>query len=70
MKYDILYFGTFAMVFLSVTIIFFVLWSNRQFKMQKEYNEQRDKFYLRRIEDMEHIVKKEIKELINILKNI
>lgn len=70
MKYDILYFGTFAMVFLSVMIIFFVLWSNRQFKMQKEYNEQRDKFYLRRIEDMEHIVKKEIKELINILKNI
>lgn len=70
MKYDILYFGTFAMVFLSVTIIFFVLWSNRQFKMQKEYNEQRDKFYLRRIEDMEHIVKKEIKELINILKHI
>lgn len=70
MNYSILYFGTFAMVFLSTTMIFFVLWATKQFNLQKRYNEQRDKFYMQRIDDLETIVKKECRNLVDHLKKI
>lgn len=70
MNYSLLYFGTFAMIFLSGTMIFFVVWASKQFNVQKRYNEQRDKFYIQRIDDLENIVKQECRELINQLKKI
>jgi hypothetical protein len=70
MNYNFLYLGTFAMIFLSCTIIFFVLWASRQFNIQKKYNEERDKFYMKRIDVLENIVKYECRELVNQLKKI
>jgi len=70
MNYTILYFGTSAMVFLSGAIIFLVLWASRQFRIQKKYAENRDKFYIKRLDDIEGILKNEISNLINQLKKI
>lgn len=68
MNYSLLYFGTFAMILFCITIVLFVLWAGRQFNIQKQYNEKRDKFYMKRIDELEHIVKTECKELFNQLK--
>jgi len=68
MNYYLLYFGTFAMIFFSCTMIFFVVWSSKQFNMQRRYNEQRDKLYLQRIELVENLVKNEFKIIIEHLK--
>lgn len=70
MNYSLLYFGTFAMIFLSGTMIVFVLWASKQFNIQRRYNEQRDKFYMQRIDDLETIVKKECRNLVSHLKKI
>jgi len=70
MNYSLLYLGTFATLTFSATMIFFIIWSARQNYKQKLYNTQRDEFYVKRIDALENIVKKECRELFNQIKKL
>lgn len=69
-NYSVLYFGTTAMILLALFIIAIVIVSQNQFAKQRKFFEGRDKFYIERIDGLEHIVKQECRELFNQLKNI
>ena len=70
MDYSFLYFGTVAMIAITLSIVFFVLWASSALKKQRQYLEQRDKHYLARIEVVEKLVKNEFKIITEHLKNL
>ena len=70
MDYSFLYFGTVAMIAITLSIVFFVLWASSALKKQRQYLEQRDKHYLQRIEVVEKLVKNEFKIITEHLKNL
>jgi len=63
----ILYFGTTAMLLLSIFVISIIVISQSQFNKQRKYFEARDKMYIARIEQVETLVKN---EFINLIKNL
>lgn len=68
--YEIMYMGTVAMLFLSLCLLGFVVWATTMFKRQKQYQEQRDKHWMDRIEGVEALVRTEFQAVLNHLKNL
>jgi len=68
--YEMLYLGTAAMLFLSLSLLVFVVWATNMFQKQKQHQEQRDKHWMERIEGVEALVRNEFKAVLDHLKKL
>ena len=68
--FTILYVGTATMLILAVCLITFVIWATFQFSKQRKFAEQRDQYYMERIEGVELLVRTEFKSVLEQLKKI
>ena len=62
-NFPALWLGTFAMLFLSVVIIFFILWAASMFSKMKQRDVVRDE----RLDKIETIMKDKFEVILNIL---
>lgn len=63
-----LYFGTFGMLILALSIIFLVLWASNSIKKFKKFAQERDEHYMTRLDGLEAIMRTEFKSMLEILK--
>lgn len=67
---EMLYIGTGVMLLLSVTIIIFVVWTNKTLNRQREFIEDREQHWMRRIEKIEAIINDEFRAILDQLKKL
>lgn len=67
---NVLYVGTATMVFFALTFILFVVWASGSLKKFKTFSEERDKYFMRRIDSIESLIKTEFLQVISSIKNL
>lgn len=69
MDYTIMYLGMAAMLSMAIGIILYVLWSASQTSKLRNLLRDRDSIYLKRITNMETLMKTEFIKILELLKS-
>lgn len=65
---NLLYFGTFGMLTLSLAVIILVIWATRSIKNFKDFAQKRDEHYMSRLDGIEGVLRTEFKAMLDVLK--
>jgi hypothetical protein len=65
--FDLLYFGTAAMLILCIILILFVVWATATISKQKIANKERDEMYIARFNIIENTMKDKFEKIIDLL---
>jgi len=66
---ETVYIGTFIMLFLSLTIVFFVVYSSIRINKFQRLIDEKHEYYMSRVDSLEDLIKTQMKDILLTLKN-